>query len=231
MPGHPAPWLRVPSITQTTFGPGTCSVAQRDKLVEQLGIKHISKSQVSQMAKVLDEQVEAIGAALPGAVWQRCRIHYLRNLLTTVPKSAQPWVAILVRTIFDRPTTDAVRTQHAWVIDALEAKYPAACEHLDAARDDLLAFAAFPRETWRQIWSDNPQERLNKEIRRRTDVVGIFPDRAAIIRLVGAVPAEQTDEWTEARRYMGLDILAKARVQLITGDTPTQNPLPQTLTA
>ncbi|MFB9208862.1 transposase, partial [Nonomuraea spiralis] len=84
--------------------------------------------------------VEAIGAALPGAAWQRCRTHYLRNLLTTVPKSAQPWVATLVRTIFDQPTADAVRTQHAWVIDALEAKYPAACEHLDAAREDLLAF-------------------------------------------------------------------------------------------
>ncbi|MET9338208.1 transposase [Nonomuraea sp. NPDC003804] len=159
------------------------------------------------------------------------RLHCLRNLLTTVPKSAQPWVATLVRTIFDQPTAEQVRAQHAWVIEALEAKYPAACEHLDAAREDLLAFAIFPRETWRQIWSNNPQERLNKEIRRRTDVVGIFPDRAAIIRLVGAVLAEQTDEWTEARRYMGLDILAKARLRVIAGDTPVQNPLPQTLTA
>ncbi|WP_188197437.1 transposase, partial [Nonomuraea sp. SYSU D8015] len=91
--------------------------------------------------------------------------------------------------------------------------------------------AGFPREIWPQIWSNNPQERLNKEIRRRTDVVGIFPDRAAIIRLVGAVLAEQTDEWVEARRYMGLDILAKARVQLVASDTPIQQPLPQTLTA
>ncbi|GLW13203.1 hypothetical protein Misp01_83310 [Microtetraspora sp. NBRC 13810] len=156
---------------------------------------------------------------------------YLRNLLTTVPKSAQPWVATLVRTIFDQDTAESVRAQHAWVIDALEAKYPAACAHLDTAREDLLAFAAFPRETWRQIWSNNPQERLNKEIRRRTDVVGIFPDRAAIICLVGAVLAEQTDEWSEARRYMGLDILAKARLRLLTGDTPAQKPIPQTLTA
>ncbi|GAT71517.1 transposase [Planomonospora sphaerica] len=175
--------------------------------------------------------VEAVGATLAGAAWQRCRTHYLRNLLTTVPKSAQPWVATLVRTIFDQPTAEAVRAQHTWVIDALEAKYPAAAEHLDAAREDLLAFAAFPREVWKQAWSNNPQERLNKEIRRRTDVVGIFPDRAAIVRLVGAVLAEQTDEWTEARRYMGLDVLAKVRLRLICGDTPGQNPLPQTLTA
>ncbi|MBB5825790.1 IS256 family transposase [Micromonospora carbonacea] len=161
--------------------------------------------------------VAAIGAALPGAAWQRCRTHYLRNLLTKVPRSAQPWIATLVRTIFDQPDADAVHAQFRRVVATIEAKFPAAAEHLDAARDDLLAFTGFPREIWRQIWSNNPQERLNKEIRRRTDVVGIFPNRAAIIRLVGAVLAEQTDEWTERRRYMGLELLAKAR--LITVDT------------
>lgn len=143
--------------------------------------------------------------------------HPLRNLLTKVPKSAQPWIATLVRTIVDQPDTDAVHAQFRRVVATIETKFPTAAQHLDAACDDLLAFTGFPREIWRQIWSNNPQERLNKQIRRRTDVVGIFSNRAAIIRLVGAVLAEQTDEWTEARRYMGLELLTKAR--LITADT------------
>ena len=154
---------------------------------------------------------DAIAAVLPGASWQRCRAHYSRNLATKVPKSAQPWVSTLVRTIFEQPDAASVHAQHAQVVTALEAKFPAAAEHLDDARDDILAFTAFPREVWRQVWSNNPQERLNKEVRRRTDVVGIFPGRDAIIRLVGAVLAEQNDEWTEARRYMGLEILAACR--------------------
>jgi transposase-like protein len=151
---------------------------------------------------------DAIAAVLPGAAWQRCRAHYSRNLATRVPKSAQPWVSTLVRTIFEQPDAASVRAQHAQVVTALEAKFPAAASHLDDAREDILAFTAFPREIWRQVWSNNPQERLNKEIRRRTDVVGIFPGRDAIIRLVGAVLAEQNDEWTEARRYMGPEVLA-----------------------
>jgi putative transposase len=155
--------------------------------------------------------VNAIASVLPGAAWQRCRAHYARNLLTRVPKTAQPWVSTLVRTIFEQPDAASVRTQHVQVVAALETKLPQAAAHLDAARDDILAFTAFPREVWRQIWSNNPQERLNKEIRRRTDVVGIFPGREAIIRLVGAVLAEQNDEWTESRRYMGLEILAACR--------------------
>ncbi len=168
--------------------------------------------------------VDAIGAALPGAAWQRCRTHYLRNLLTKVPKSAQPCVATMVRTIFDQPDANAVGDQYGRVVEAIAAKYPDAATHLDDAREDLLAFAAFPHEIWRQIWSNNPQERLNKEIRRRTDVVGIFPNRAAIIRLVGAVLAEQTDEWTEQRRYMGLEILAKARLSILASDTGALDP-------
>jgi putative transposase len=162
--------------------------------------------------------VAAIGSALPGAAWQRCRTHYLRNLLTRVPKSAQPHVATQVRTIFEQADADAVHAQYDRVVTALAERYPDAAEHLDEARSDLLAFTGYPREIWRQIWSNNPQERLNKEIRRRTDVVGIFPGRDALIRLVGAVLAEQTDEWTEGRRYMGLEILAKCRIRVVTAE-------------
>src|SRR5881398_1399741 len=144
--------------------------------------------------------VDAIAAALPGSAWQRCRTHYLRNLLTKVPKAAQPWVATMVRTIFDQPDAAEVGAQFGRVVDTIAAKYPNAATHLDEAREDLLAFTAFPHEIWRQIWSNNPQERLNKEIRRRTEVVGIFPGRDAVIRLVGAVLSEQHDEWAVARR-------------------------------
>ncbi|WP_396992216.1 IS256 family transposase [Nonomuraea phyllanthi] len=154
---------------------------------------------------------DAIASTLPGASWQRCRTHYARNLITRVPKSAQPWVATMLRTVFEQPDAESVYAQHRHVVQALEAKYPKAAEHLDEARDDILAFAAFPKAVWRQTWSNNPQERLNKEIRRRTDVVGIFPNRDSIIRLVGAVLAEQNDEWTEQRRYMGLEALAECR--------------------
>ena len=300
------------SVVATSYLLGV-STRRVEKLVEQLGVKQLSKSQVSEMAKHLDAQVEAfrnrpldagpytfvwvdalviktrehgrivnvhaliavgvnadggrevlgldissdedgagwlaflrsltarglsgvrlvvsdahrglvasIGAALPGAGWQRCRTHYLRNLLAKVPKSAQPWVATLVRTVFDQPDTAAVNAQFARVLDTIAGKFPDAADHLDTARGDLLAFTGFPRELWRQIWSNNPQERLNKEIRRRTDVVGIFPNRAAIIRLVGAVLAEQTDEWVEGRRYMSLDLLRRA--QPTTLDTSHEQP-------
>jgi putative transposase len=166
--------------------------------------------------------IAAIAATLPGASWQRCRTHYLRDLLTKVSKSSQPWVATLVRTIFDQPDAAEVHAQFDRVVAALEGKLPAAAEHLAAARDDLLAFTAVPREIWRQLWSSNPQERLNRELRRRTDVVGIFPGRDSVIRLVGAVLMEQNDEWTEARRYMGIEILAKVSTGLAGHDTTTQ---------
>ncbi len=162
--------------------------------------------------------VDAIASTLMGATWQRCRSHYLRNLLTKVPKSAQAMVATLIRTIFAQPDSASVWAQHARAVDQLAERFPVAAEHLADAAGDVLAFTGFPKEHWRQIWSNNPQERLNKELRRRTDVVGIFPDRPAVIRLVGAVLAEQHDEWAVTRRYMAAEGLAKARLRIITGD-------------
>jgi transposase-like protein len=158
----------------------------------------------------------AIASVLPGATWQRCRTHFVANLQTKVPKASWPMVAPLVRSIFDQPDRDSVWAQHAMVVERLRgAGLSDAADMLTDAADDVLAHTAFPKEHWRQIRSNNPQERQNREIRRRTDVVGIFPDRRAIIRLVGAVLAEQTDEWAVARRYMSADSLANARVHLI----------------
>jgi len=159
--------------------------------------------------------VAAIGATLPGAAWQRCRTHYAANLMSTCPKSSWPWVKTMLHSVYDQPDAASVHAQYDRLVDAVADKLPKVAEHLEAARADVLAFTAFPKEIWRQIWSNNPQERLNREIRRRTDVVGIFPDRDALIRLVGAVLAEQHDEWTEARRYLGLDVLARSRITLI----------------
>jgi putative transposase len=162
--------------------------------------------------------VDAIGATLPGASWQRCRTHYAANLMSSTPKASWPWVKTLLHSVYDQPDTTSVHAQYDRLVDAVADKLPAVAAHLDAARDDVLAFTGFPKEIWRQIWSNNPQERLNREIRRRTDVVGIFPDRQSLIRLVGAVLAEQHDEWTEGRRYLGLDVLAKSRLTLIVND-------------
>jgi putative transposase len=144
-----------------------------------------------------------------------CRTHYATNLMAVTPKSSWPWARALLHSVYDQPDAAAVTAQFDRVLDTLTDKLPTVAEHLDDARADLLAFTAFPKELWRQIWSNNPQERLNREIRRRTDVVGIFPHRDALIRLVGAVLAEQHDEWAEGRRYLGLDVLTRARSTLI----------------
>ena len=141
------------------------------------------------------------------------------------PKSAWGWVRALLHSVYDQPDAESVHAQFGRVLDALGGKLPQAAAHLDAARADILAFTAFPKAIWRQIWSNNPQERLNREIRRRTDVVGIFPGRDALIRLVGAVLAEQHDEWTEMRRYIGLDVLTKSRLTLARNTPPEEVPL------
>jgi transposase-like protein len=137
---------------------------------------------------------EAIATVFAGASWQRCRTHFMTNLLSRVPKRAQPAVATMVRTIYQQPSPAEVHAQHRRVLEQLEDRFPEAAALLAEAGPQILAFTAFPVAHWRQIWSNNPLERLNKEIRRRTDVVGIFPNRPAIRRLIGAVLAEQHDE-------------------------------------
>ena len=132
------------------------------------------------------------------------------------------WVRTLLHPVCDQPGAASVHAQYDRLTDAIAGKLPKVAGHLDAARADVLAFTSFPKELWRQIWSDNPQERLNREIPRRTDVVGIFPGRDSLIRLVGAVLAEQHDEWTEGRRYLGLDVLARSRIALAPASTSTE---------
>lgn len=170
---------------------------------------------------------EAIAATFTGASWQRCRTHFMCNLLTRVPKSTAGFVATLVRSIFAQPDAESVWTQHRHVVEQLEPRFAKAAALLDEAAHDLLAFTTFPKVHWTQIWSNNPQERLNKEIRRRTDVVGILPNRAAVIRLVGAVLAEQNDEWAVARRYMSVETLMTASTPSIIHPTlPKEVTLP-----
>ena len=166
----------------------------------------------------------ALAAALPGASWQRCRTHFAANLLAKVPRSAQPVVAGLLRSIFDQPDAEQVHAQLDRVEAQLRERFPAVADYLADAKDDLLAFTAFPTEHWTKIRSNNPQERLNKEIRRRTDVVGIFPDRSSALRLIGAVLAEQHDEWSVGRRYLSAESLTKARVKAVTSTTTTTDP-------
>jgi transposase-like protein len=151
----------------------------------------------------------AIGAVLQGASWQRCRTHFMRNALALVPKSAQQMVAATIRTVFVQP--DAASARETWrkVAEGFRSRWPKLAQLLEEAEAEVLAYLSFPQEHWRQVWSNNPQERLNKEVKRRTDVVGIFPNDRAVVRLVGAVLAEQHDEWCVARRYFSAESLAK----------------------
>jgi putative transposase len=151
----------------------------------------------------------AIAAVLTGAAWQRCRVHFVRNALALVPKTAAQMVASTIRTAFAQPDAPSTREQWWRVADGFRGRYPRLASLLDEAEDDVLAYLGFPAEHWRQIWSNNPLERLNKEIKRRTDVVGIFPNQEAVIRLVGMVLAEQHDEWQVSRRYFSAESLMK----------------------
>ena len=151
----------------------------------------------------------AIAGVLQGASWQRCRVHFMRNALALVPKAAGSMVAATIRTVFAQPDARNATEQWRRVADSLRPRYGRLADLMDGAEPDVLAYAAFPSDHWRQIWSNNPLERVNREVKRRTNVVGIFPNAAAVVRLVGAVLAEQHDEWQVSRRYFSAESLAK----------------------
>jgi putative transposase len=144
---------------------------------------------------------QAIREVFVGASWQRCRVHFLRNALALVPKSAQAMVAATVRSIFEQESEAAARRQLRQVCTTLAARFPKVVALLEEAEEELLPFYSFPQAHWRQIYSTNPLERLNKELKRRSAVVGIFPNREAVLRLFSALLAEQTDEWLVGRHY------------------------------
>jgi putative transposase len=175
----------------------------RGLVARGLGGVHLVVSDAHEGLKV------AIAAVLHGASWQRCRVHFVRNALALVPKSAAQLVAATIRTVFAQPEPEMARQTWRQVADGFRARYPKLATLLDEAESDVLAYLTFPSEHWRQIWSNNPLERVNREVKRRTDVVGIFPNEAAIVRLVGMILAEQHDEWQVSRRYFSAESLAK----------------------
>jgi putative transposase len=151
----------------------------------------------------------AIEAVLQGASWQRCRVHFMRNALSLVPKAAQQMVGATIRTVFAQPDAASAKEQWRRVADGFRSRFPKLSELMEKVEEDMLSYAAFPAEHWQKIWSNNPLERLNKEVKRRTEVVGIFPNEAAVIRLVGSVLSEQHDEWQVGKRYFSAGSLAK----------------------
>ena len=151
----------------------------------------------------------AVQSVLVGASWQRCRVHFMRNALSLVPKAAQQMVGATIRTVFAQPDSRSAHQQWRKVADGFRARFPKLSELMDEAEEDVLSYAAFPQEHWQKIWSNNPLERLNKEVKRRTNVVGIFPNEAAVIRLVGSILSEQHDEWQVAKRYFSAVSSAK----------------------
>jgi putative transposase len=170
---------------------------------------------------------QAIAEVFVGAAWQRCRVHFMRNLLARVPKGAQAMVAAAVRTIFQQPDRTAAQSRLRQVCTMLHAQYPQVVALLGEAEEEVFTFYDFPAEHWRQIYSTNPLERLNKELKRRSAVVGIFPNRVAVIRLLGALLAEQTDEWLVGRHYFSETSMHK----VLHPPPGTARPLPVEVTA
>jgi putative transposase len=151
----------------------------------------------------------AVAAVLVGSSWQRCRVHFMRNALSLVPKAAQQMVGATIRTVFAQPDLGSAHQQWRRVSEGFRHRFPRLAELMEEAEEDVLSYALFPAEHWQKIWSNNPLERVNKEIKRRTNVVGIFPTEGSVIRLVGSVLSEQHDEWQVSKRYFSAGSLAK----------------------
>jgi len=151
----------------------------------------------------------AVAQTLAGCAWQRCRVHFMRNLLARVPQGDKAMVTAAVRTIFAQPNRQAANQQLGVVVQAMESRWPRAAQLLSEAEDDVLAYMAFPVDHWARIYSTNPLERLNKEIKRRVNVVGVFPDVPSVERLVGSLLIEINDEWQVERRYFSLESMRK----------------------
>jgi putative transposase len=163
----------------------------------------------------------AVEAVLVGASWQRCRVHFMRNALSLVPKATQQMVGATIRTVFAQPDAGSAREQWRRVSEGFRSRFLRLAQLMDDAEEDVLAYAAFPGEHWQKVWSNNPLERVNKEVKRRTNVVGIFPNEAAVVRLVGAVLSEQHDEWQVSKRYFSALSLAKLdRSEEVTAEQP-----------
>lgn len=157
---------------------------------------------------------EAIATVLTGASWQRCRVHFMRNVLAYIPKRDKSMVAAALRTIFAQPDQEAARQQLTEVARAMGERWPKAADVLLAGEEDVLSYMTFPPEHWTRIYSTNPLERLNREVKRRTNVVGIFPDSDAVLRLVGSVLIEIHEEWQTGRRYFSLESMRKLKEPL-----------------
>ncbi len=180
-------------------GPGSCASLQTRGLG---GVRLV-------ISDAHDGLKKSIRKCFSGASWQRCRVHYARNLLATVTKAHTDFVSAAFRSVFELTSAEEVQARYDEVTDALAGEFPKAAASMRSARTDVLAFTPFPKAHWRKIWSNNPLERLNKEVKRRSNVVGIFPNDAAVIRLVGAVLADQHDEWAVARRYLSEGSMAE----------------------
>ena len=164
------------------------------------------------------EGLKAAAKKVLSTSWQRCRVHFMRNVLAYVAQEQKPVVAAAIRSIFVQPTKEEARKEWRAVSDRLRPRFPKLSDLLNNAETDVLAYMSFPEEHWTQIYSTNSLERLNREIKRRSNVVSIFPNDAAIERLVGALLLEQNDEWAVSRRYMSLEALARLCDDRAAGD-------------